>query len=119
MRLALSHGSVSCLAIAKPPIGQSLPGARVVDAMLQVGYVGKNVVEDDGFGEIDVPHRLVVTPQRGLASGWRYETKSTGLRLVVMCPRAAEERERSAKSVVDAGEASPSRNSRSPVLRPV
>ena len=73
----------------------------------------------DGFGEIDVPHRLVVTPQRGLASGWRYETKSTRLRLVVMRPRAAEERESSAKSVVDAGEDKASRNNCSPALRPV
>ena len=76
----------------------------VVDAMLQVGEVlGKNVVEADRFGEIDVPHRPVSHAAGGLAFGWRYETKSTGLRLVVTCPRAAEERERSAKSVLDTG----------------
>jgi hypothetical protein len=42
------------------------------------------------LGQIHVPHRLVITPQRRLPLRRRDEAKRTGLRLAIVRPRAAE-----------------------------
>ena len=67
-----------------------LSAASAVDAILQVGQGRENIVEAGRLGEIHVPHHLVITPQRKLPLGWRYEAKSTGLRLAIVRPRTAE-----------------------------
>jgi hypothetical protein len=95
-----------------------LSALDLVDAIFQVCQGGEDVVKGDGFREIHVAHRLVISPQGRQSRCWRDDAKGPRLCEVVVCPRTAKELpvrienivsrpESAAKAFVGAGVVSP------------
>lgn len=62
-----------------------------VDAAFEVRQCRKYVLEGGWLREVHVPHRLVITPKcRQTRCRWDEEDRSR-LRVLVVCPRSAEE----------------------------